>query len=94
MTLALLFFGMAFLCLFVAAYPFGPYQLSLLVAKRMGMIKPIGNEDADQAANLSFAICLCAYNEEAVIEQKIRNMLALRHAAGELDILIYVDWPE
>lgn len=93
MTLALFFFGMAFLCLFVAAYPFGPYQLSLLAAKRMGMIRPIGNEDADKAANLRFAICLCAYNEEAVIEQKIKNMLALRQAAGELDILIYVDCP-
>ncbi len=93
MTLAFFFFGMAFLCLFVAAYPFGPYQLSLLAAKRLGMIKPIGSEGADEAANLRFAICLCAYNEEAVIEQKIKNMLALRRVAGELDILIYVDCP-
>lgn len=87
---ALLLFGIAFLCLFIAVFPFGPYQATLLLAKRLGMVRPIGRQGA-AAEELRFAICLCAYNEEAVIRQKIENMLALRKASGELDILIYVD---
>lgn len=88
---ALILFGIAFLFLFVAAFPFGPYQATLLLAKRFGFIKPFRPEESSPDDPLRFAICLCAYNEEAVIEQKIENMLALRKAAGELDILIYVD---
>ncbi|MEM8951684.1 MAG: glycosyltransferase [Pseudomonadota bacterium] len=37
-------------------------------------------------------MCLCAYNEEAVIRDKIVNLLDLRrHTEGDLEILIYVD---
>ncbi len=90
-TLALCLFAVAFLCLFAAAFPFGPYQATLLLAKRLGFVKPLKPDDTTIGEPLSFAICLCAYNEEAVIKQKIENMLALRKAAGELDILIYVD---
>ena len=90
-NLALILFGIACLCLFVAVYPFGPYQATLMVAKKLGMVTPFRRRDVDTENKLRFAICLCAYNEEAVIRQKIDNMLALRKAAGELDILIYVD---
>src|SRR5262245_10020437 len=38
-----------------------------------------------------FAVCMCAYNEEAVIAQKIRNLLELRRHLGGLHILVYVD---
>lgn len=91
-SLAFLLCGIAFASLFIAVFPFGPYQLSLLIAKRLGLVQPIGRQDVDAAEKLRFAICLCAYNEEAVIRKKIENMLALRQAAGgDLDILIYVD---
>lgn len=88
---ALLLYGIAFACLFIAAFPFGPYQVTLLIAKRFGWTRSVGRDETSSADELRFAICLCAYNEEAVIRQKIENMLALREAAGELDILIYVD---
>lgn len=87
----MLLFGAAFFCLFVAMFPFGPYQLTLLVARRFKVFRPRANEAAESSVPLSMAICLCAYNEEAVIKEKIENMLALRKIAGELDILIYVD---
>ena len=90
-TSAFLLLGIAFMCLFVAMFPFGPYQLTLLIAKRLGVVRPVGQGGAAEPEDLRFAICLCAYNEEAVIRQKIENMLALRQAAGQLDILIYVD---
>lgn len=88
---ALFLFGAAFLCLFVAMFPFGPYQLTLLLARRFKAFLPETPEIAANGESLSMAICLCAYNEEAVIKEKIENMLALRKAAGELEILIYVD---
>lgn len=88
---ALILFGAAFFCLFVAMFPFGPYQLTLMLAKRFKALQPKEPEVVVDGEPLSMAICLCAYNEEAVIKKKIENMLALRKAAGELDILIYVD---
>lgn len=88
---ALVLFGAALICFFVAIFPFGPYQLTLLLIKRLRTFKPAGRDLIDDGSNLRFAICLCAYNEEAVIRQKIDNMLTLRKAASELDILIYVD---
>lgn len=91
LMLALLLFALALLCLFVAVFPFGPYQVTLLLAKRLGFVKPLKPEDSSSSEPLRFAICLCAYNEEAVIKQKIENMLALRKTAGALDILVYVD---
>ncbi len=90
-SLALLLFVAAFVCLFVAAFPFGPYQITLMLAKRLGFVKLLKPVSGATDEPLSLAICLCAYNEEAVIKKKIENMLALRKAAGELDILIYVD---
>ena len=87
-TAALFLLALACLSALAALFPFGPYQATLLLARRLRGVRPIGEQDA---GDLSFAICLCAYNEEAVIRQKIENMLALRRAAGKLDILIYVD---
>jgi cellulose synthase/poly-beta-1,6-N-acetylglucosamine synthase-like glycosyltransferase len=43
------------------------------------------------AAPLTFAVCMCAYNEERVIEAKMRNLLALREREPGLAIHIYVD---
>ncbi len=88
---ALVLFGAAFFCLFVAIYPFGPYQLTLLFSRRIKALRPRTCEALPKGEPLRLAICLCAYNEEAVIREKIENMFALRKAAGGLDILIYVD---
>ncbi len=88
---ALFLFGAAFFCLFVAIYPFGPYQLTLLLARRFKELKPGTSKALPKGESSRLAICLCAYNEEAVIREKIENMLALREASGDLDILIYVD---
>jgi cellulose synthase/poly-beta-1,6-N-acetylglucosamine synthase-like glycosyltransferase len=37
------------------------------------------------------ALCVCAYNEEGIIRAKAENMLAMRGAVRNLDLLIYVD---
>lgn len=48
-------------------------------------IQPRGRQPA------SFALCVCAYNEEAVIRHKAENLLALKRAVPNLEILVYVD---
>jgi len=75
-------------------WPFGPYQLSLLAARRICRFPPLHNPPAAGAApgHYGFAICLCVYNEAAVIAEKVEDLLRLREAAGgNLEILIYVD---
>ena len=88
---ALLSYCIAIFLMFIAIFPFGPYQVTLLIARKLGGVKTAGVDDPEIGKDLTFAICLCAYNEEAVIRKKIDNMLALRKIAGSLDILVYVD---
>lgn len=48
-------------------------------------------EPKDVPLSRRFAVCMCAYNEESVIAQKIENLLELRRRLGGLHILVYVD---
>ena len=76
--------------LLAGLWPFGPYQLSLLAARRLGRFPAAPATQG--SGSETFAVCLCAYNEAAVIEQKLADLLRLRAAAGgELQILVYVD---
>ena len=87
MTLWLLVLGTV--CLLLAAHPFVTYPLSLWLWQRLG---PRVQRRAPPApVDPTFAICMCAYNEEHVIEQKIRNLLQLREREPLLQILVYVD---
>lgn len=80
----------------LALHPFVFYPLSLALLNRHLATEPDDGWPStvtlpDQPVP-RFSVCLCAYNEERVIEQKVRNLLALRERTpGGLDILIYVD---
>jgi len=82
--------GLGLACLLLGLFPFGPYQLTLVVARRLRPAPQVP-QPAANAPEESFAICLCAYNEAATIEAKIEDLLGLRAAAGALEILVYVD---
>jgi cellulose synthase/poly-beta-1,6-N-acetylglucosamine synthase-like glycosyltransferase len=84
-----LFLTGGMLCLLLALHPFTTYPLSLRLMRRFVPPRPlrIGADPARQ----SFAVCLCAYNEERVIEAKMQNLLALREREPGLEILVYVD---
>lgn len=84
---------MAVTAIVLAMWPFGPYQISLLLARYLYRFPPTPDPAArSDASHLTFAICLCVYNEEAVISEKIADLLRLQEAAGgSLEILIYVD---
>jgi cellulose synthase/poly-beta-1,6-N-acetylglucosamine synthase-like glycosyltransferase len=56
-------------------------------------LRPTPQPRADRIpeVQLTCAICVCAYNEERVIAQKVENLLALRERDPDLQILVYVD---
>lgn len=88
----------AVLSLLLALHPFVTYPLSLVVLRAWrGRQSPIlqsrGVESRvpARAQPLSFSVCMCAYNEERVIERKIENLLQLRQREPGLQILVYVD---
>jgi len=88
MVTALLIFG--FLCLLAASHPFITYPWSLIVLQALRPVKRSHLNEIPQA-DLSCAICVCAYNEERGIERKMQNLLALRAREPGLEILVYVD---
>jgi len=89
-----LLFLVAITSLLLATHPFVTYPLSLVVLKALRW-RPATHEGsaapATQPSPVSFAICMCAYNEAAVIEDKILNLLQLRDREPGLQIHIYVD---
>lgn len=78
------------LLLVLGLHPFITYPLSLRLFARVGARRG-QHLWAVHAERETFAILVCAYNEEASIERKLANMLALRRRVGELEILVYVD---
>jgi cellulose synthase/poly-beta-1,6-N-acetylglucosamine synthase-like glycosyltransferase len=78
------------LSLGAALHPFVTYPLSLLLLRYL-VPEPRSRDDSSTSSDLRCAICVCAYNEERVIEAKIRNLLALKARHPDLEILIYID---
>ena len=74
------------LLVWLGLHPFTSYPLSLAVLARLRPLAFRRGPTTD-----SVAICVCAYNEAAVIRAKIENMLALRATLPTLQILVYVD---
>ena len=76
-------------CTLIAIHPFVTYPISLWIVRKLfgRYVGPVASGEPP----LSFAICMCAYNEERVIEAKLRNLLALREREPNLAIHIYVD---
>lgn len=87
MTIELALWLAALASFALAMHPFISYPLSLLMFRR----KRAGTKSIEQAEALTFTICMCAYNEETVIERKAENLLALKAREPGLQVLIYVD---
>jgi cellulose synthase/poly-beta-1,6-N-acetylglucosamine synthase-like glycosyltransferase len=83
------FLALGLLFFLLAIHPFVTYPLSLLAVRKLRRPKRL-SPDPD-APEPSFAVCMCAYNEERVIEAKMENLLALREREPGLEILVYVD---
>lgn len=85
----LLFLGAVFFAL--AIHPFITYPLSLLLLRRLQRRSGAVSESLREEFRGQFAVCVCAYNEEKVIQAKMQNLLALREREPGLEILVYVD---
>lgn len=86
--MAALFFVLSVLFLTLALYPFVFYPLSLHALKSR-YLKPLAPQPLDKP--LTYAICMCAYNEQAVIAAKAENLMALKKVIPGLEVFIYVD---
>ncbi len=86
--MAFFLFVLCLLCVFLVVHPFVTYPLTLrLLRSRIHRpLKPAANPPQE-----TFAICVCAYNEAAVIREKAENLRALQRAVPGLEVLIYVD---
>lgn len=78
-------------CIFamVGVHPFITYPLSLAALARFRP-RPTA-APAIIASKARVALCVCAYNEEKVIRAKAENMLSMRKAMPNLELLVYVD---
>ncbi len=86
MRMSILIFSTS-LFLILYTYFLYPFLLFLLTQfKREKPAAPIGSEDLP-----SVSVIIAAYNEEAVIEKKIRNALALNYPKDKIEILIGSD---
>jgi cellulose synthase/poly-beta-1,6-N-acetylglucosamine synthase-like glycosyltransferase len=78
----------AAICLMLAAHPFMTYPLTLRMLARLRP-RPVVAGAGHIVPRV--AVCVCAYNEEPVIDQRVRNILAMRGRLPALEILVYVD---
>ena len=79
------FIALFLLFLLLSVHPFVTYPLSLMPFRRR---RP---NTATPDTLPSFAICVCAYNEEATIAEKARNMIAVADTTLDCELFIYVD---
>ena len=81
-------FASAAVLALLAAHPFTTYPLSLMLLRKL---RPRTLEALPLAAPPRVAVCVCAYNEERVIGERVRNILSLLPTCPGLQTLVYVD---
>lgn len=84
-------FAISGIFLLIAAHPFITYPATLYGVRRwmwnqrpLAVVPPMPQQH-------TYAICMCAYNEESVIAQKAENLIALKKILPGLEALVYVD---
>lgn len=72
-------------------HPFVTYPLSLWILR--AIIRPRTNLARTHQAPLTVAIVFCAYNEEAILHAKLKNLRDIRHQLGtdRVSVLAYCD---
>src|ERR1700755_3462896 len=88
MGLSFLILGVV--CVLAALHPFSTYPASLWFVRRW-FHRPLPDSDEGGPTPADVAICMCAYNEERVIDEKIANLLALKQKYPGLEVYVYVD---
>ncbi len=82
----------ALILLGVGCHPFGTYPLSLhLFVRKLPLFAASQPSDKTRP---TVAICMSAYNEEAVIAAKVDSLIAMADAYGPATIHVYADAPD
>ncbi len=79
--------SLAMLLLFIIAFNFGAYTLLLKVIARFRKV----DHSIDPDYQPSVTILIAAYNEEACLEEKLKNSLTLAYPKNLLDIVVVSD---
>lgn len=86
--MAFIYFILSFLFGLAAIHPFTTFPVSLVFLRKLKPqpLRPVGDGGGE-----TFAICVCAYNEESVIREKAENLIMLKRALPSLEVKVYVD---
>jgi len=93
LTMAMTFLLAALVFGILSLHPFITYPLSLMVVRRLfGKRWQLHSRTGAAAADVSCAVCLCAYNEAQTIREKLENLLKLKPvlSAQGIDVSIHV----
>lgn len=79
--------GLSLTAFMVFIYPYFLYPLVLRMLPKKACALP----PREEAPNVRAALLFCAYNEEAVLEEKIANIRSIKDCFPELEVLAYSD---
>lgn len=77
-----------FLSLFLIIYAFVGYPISLIILNKWGKEKKI---NTDENYEPKVTIIIPAHNEEAVIQNKLENLVSLNYPSNKIEIIIASD---
>jgi cellulose synthase/poly-beta-1,6-N-acetylglucosamine synthase-like glycosyltransferase len=86
-TLKILFY----VCLVVVVYTYVGYGLILWILVKLKSKKTVEKTDGDSTSLPEVTLCIAAYNEEAIIEEKMRNVHALDYPKDKLRVVWITD---
>jgi cellulose synthase/poly-beta-1,6-N-acetylglucosamine synthase-like glycosyltransferase len=81
--------ALAICVLLVGLHPFVTYPATLCLIARLAPRPVSAWKEVPESATV--AVCVCAYNEQSVIRERIENLLAMRASFPRLELLVYVD---
>ena len=87
MTISSFWYLLSAVCLLLFLYPYVFYPLILRLLPK----QPYHTEQNADISNLSVALAFCAFNEEQVLPEKLRNVRTLKQYYPELQVLAYSD---
>jgi poly-beta-1,6-N-acetyl-D-glucosamine synthase len=88
MTITIFFFWTSLAILFYSYFGYGIFVFLVNIFKR-----PFYNKEKNLLSSpaLPVTLIITAYNEEAVLEQKIKNTLAIDYPGNKLEVIIITD---
>ncbi|NNM53084.1 MAG: glycosyltransferase [Pseudomonadales bacterium] len=91
MLILVALWAVSIVCLAIALHPFVTYPLSLLAWRRFRKSSWPAPVFSAPSEPLTFAVFVCAYNEEKVIALTLQRLIDLRVKVPGLEIMVHID---